>query len=347
MQPTAARGAGRRLPLVLALILALAAAFTVAPAAPSQAGSKKADDRIQATLLSYLDEPAWAYVGNPVEVINWFTTDIPADAPSGPTGTFTLTLHERGAKPYVLNLTGDEAEIRPYITPVKVGKRYYTVTYSGDKFYKPIKQTISYDVWSGPDTKTTLKVNKRTTTVSEPITLRAQVTTSTGRPLTGYSDGHIQFFADGEWIGEGISRPGSRGWDASLTIGYLPIGTHKITAAFEPFIHYESSASRPFLLTVRPPVWAAAATGSFTIDQSENGFSSTVSATVRATEPGGRTPTGYVQFYDGDDKSGLPVRLVNGVAEQTIWASNPRVSVKYIGDTRYAPAILKQAIPAS
>ncbi|GAA3681849.1 hypothetical protein GCM10023081_19910 [Arthrobacter ginkgonis] len=344
MQPIAVRGAGRRIPLILVLIVALAAAFTVAPAAPSQAGPLGTDDRLQVGIHSHLDEPTWAFVGNPVEVVNWFT-GIPADAPAMPTGKFTLTLDERGAKPYVRTLTGGEDEVRPYITPVKVGKRSYTVAYSGDRNYKPVRQTFTYDVWTGPDTKTALTVDKRSITVSEPVTLRAQIATASGRPQTGNADGPVQFYADGEWIGEGISRPGSAGWESSLTVGYLPVGTHKITAAFEPFIHYLPSESKPFLLTVNSPAQAEKATGSFTVDRSESELSPTVSATVRAAKPGGRVPAGYVQFYDGDYRAGLPVKLVAGVATTSIYMPG-LIRAEYLGDTRYGPATLKQANPA-
>ncbi|GAA3692727.1 hypothetical protein GCM10023081_32670 [Arthrobacter ginkgonis] len=331
---------------VLVVVLALVATLSLVSAPSSLAAAKRVDERVETSIIhSGLDEPSWAYVGNPVEIL----ASLGAEDESGPapTGTLRFTFHNGGIAPLEWRLDGREWQtyFRTYITPKRIGKHRYTVSYSGDKNYQPVSRSFGFEVWTGPDTKTSLKVNKRTVTVSEPVTLRALVTTASGRPQTGYADGAVQFYANGEWIGEGVSRSGPGGWDASLSVGYLPVGTHKIVAVFEPILHYDLSRSEPFVVTVKPAAKAQEATGSLTTDRSDPNYPRTV-ASVRAAKPGGPTPTGYVQFYSGEYKLELPVKLVDGMATSPYgWGA--RIYAKYLGDTRYAPATLRAAVPSS
>ncbi len=289
-------------------------------------------------IRAHLDEPTWAFVGNPVEVL--ISVVVPSGAPTGPTGTLTLLMDEEGASPQTQPLPGDAAEVHLYITPVSTGTRQYTVDYSGDDRYEAATKSFPYQVWTGPRTETSLQLSTETSTVSEKVTLTAQVTADDGRALTGYSDGPIVFYSDGRSIGEGTVVPGSRGWRATLTAGYLPAGIHQLTARHESVIRYTGPESKPVSLRVLAPAnplpldaaLTPTVTGPYTVHME------VALAPHRAGTP---VPGGYVQFYSDGSEFGLPVSVSRGRAAADYWLPTwPRTftfSADYFGDSHYAP----------
>ncbi len=318
----------------------LAVAFLLVVVAAGRAEGAQTDHRSEVQIRAHLNEPTWAFVGNAVEVFIDFVVPVPDD-PRRPTGTLTLEMNERGAVPEVRTLTGDEGDVHIYITPVRTGKRQYTVTYSGDEYFRPSKKTFSYDVWTGPQTKTTIEASaKRPITVSEAVKLTAQVTTDDGRQLTGYSDGPIAFYSDGEFIGEGTPVSGSRGWRATLTVAYLPAGTHSLTARHESFIRYWGPESAPVVLQVLPPLNPIPLDGENTLSVVDD-FTVHSEVTLTPQQANSPVPAGYVQFYSDDIAFGLPVPVVNGKAAVDFWLPTfPRTftfRADYLGDTHYNP----------
>lgn len=319
-------------------LLAVAFLFVVVAAGP--ADGAQTEPRADVEIRAHLDEPTWAFVGNAVEVFIDFVVPVPDD-PRRPTGTLTLEMNERGAVPEVRTLTGDEGDVHIYITPVRTGKRQYTVTYSGDEYFSPATKTFSYEVWTGPQTKTTIRASaKRPVTVSEPVELTAQVTTDDGRQLTGYSDGPIAFYSDGEFIGEGTPVAGSRGWRATLTVAYLPVGTHSLTARHESVIRYQGPESAPVVLQVLPPANPLPLDGENTLSVVGD-FTVHSEVTLTPRDANSPAPAGYVQFYSDGIAFGLPVKVVNGSASVDFWLpTSPRTftyRAAYLGDTNYNP----------
>ncbi|MBG6180758.1 hypothetical protein [Arthrobacter sp. CAN_A1] len=65
----------------------------------------------------------------------------------------------------------DGGDFRINIIPRKNGTRYYTVAYSGDRYFTPVRKVYSYQVLTGPETRTTLAVSATgPVTVSQPVT---------------------------------------------------------------------------------------------------------------------------------------------------------------------------------
>lgn len=289
-------------------------------------------------IRAHLDEPTWAFVGHPVEVLVSLVDG--SDAPTGPTGTLTLLMDEPGATPQTQTLAGDAGEIHFYITPVSTGTRQYTVDYSGDERFEAATKSFPYQVWTGPRTKTSLQLSMESIMVSEKVTLTAQVTTEDGRALTGYSDGPIVFYSDGRPIGEGTVVPGSRGWRATLTVGYLPAGNHQLTARHESVIRYTGPESKPVSLQVLAPAnplpldaaLAPTVTGPYTVH---------MEVTLAPHRAGTPVPGGYVQFYSDGSEFGLPIPVSGGKAAADYWLPTwPRTftfSADYFGDRHYAP----------
>ncbi|NOJ60744.1 Ig-like domain-containing protein [Arthrobacter sp. 260] len=329
-----------RFSVLLTFFLTFGLLSVIVTAGPASARSGT-DTRLDSVVSSFLDEPSWAFANRPAEIQAHFSS------PEGPmgyrTGTLTLKFHQRGSVPETIQLSEDTFDPRFWVTPRTTGMHYYTVTYSGDKYYKPFKKTFSFEVWTGPETRTFLKVStKGPVTVSQPVKLTAHVTTRDGKPLTGYSDGPIVFYSNGEIIGEGTVVPGSRGWRAELTVDYLEVGRHNITAQHETFIRYPGRPSAAVRLDVTPAAKPLNVRASHTVS-SPAPYQVDAVAMVQPRN-GGRQPTGYVQFYSGDQKAGLPVRLSGGRATYSHWTSTEpgtyTFRATYLGDTKYAPARL-------
>lgn len=297
------------------------------------------ESRSAVEIRARLDEPTWAFVGNPVEVLVAFV--VAPDTPRGPSGTLTLLLNEPGAAPQTRTLAGDEGEVHIYVTPVRTGTRQYTVSYSGDDYFEAATESFPYEVWTGPRTETSLQLSTEgPLTVSEPVELTAQVMTDDGGALTGYSDGPIVFYSDGKSIGEGVVVAGSRGWRATLTVGYLPAGIHQLTARHESVIRYTGPESKPVSLQVLAPAdplpiegtHTPAVTGPYTVH---------MEVTLTPQQPGTPDPAGYVQFYSDGIEFGLPVAVSGSKAAADYWLPTwPRTftfSADYLGDSHYAP----------
>jgi hypothetical protein len=289
-------------------------------------------------IRAYLDEPTWAFVGNPVEVL--VSLVVPSDEAAGPGGTLTLLMDEQGAEPQTQALAGDAGELHFYITPVSTGTRHYTVSYSGDSRFEAASRSFAYQVWTGPRTQTTLQLSSESVTVGEKITLTAQVTTDDGRALTGHSDGPIVFYSDGTSIGEGVVVPGSRGWQATLTAGYLPAGIHQLTARHESVMRYTGPESKPVSLHVLAPANPLPLDGALT--PSVTGpYTVHMEVTLSPHRAGTPVPGGYVQFYSDGTGFGLPVPVAAGKAAADYWLPTwPRTftfSAHYFGDSHYAP----------
>ena len=328
--------AGRPAPRTV-LTLALAAAL-VASVGPVHARPNQPDTRSKVEIRAHLDEPTWAFAGSASEIVIDFV--VPPAETRRPTGTLTVQLNERGALPETRILTGDEGDVRLYLTSTRTGMRHYTVTYSGDTYFQAAKKTFSYEVWTGPLTKTSLQASaKKPVTVSEPVKLTAQVTTDDGKALTGTSDGPIVFYADDKFLGEGVVVPGSRGWKATLVVNYLPVGAHRLTARHESVIRYSGPESEPVSLQVLPPADPLPLDGVHTLTVTSP---FTVRMDVTLTQrTGAPDPGGYVQFYADGIEYGLPVPVTAGLATSDfLLPTAPRTftfSAAYFGDNHYAP----------
>jgi hypothetical protein len=344
LSPTAF--AARQLLGLLAIALAVALAG-MASAAPSDAGTT-ADTRAHLTLSSFLDEPTLAFAGQPVEVVAAF--GVPAGAGRQPTGGVELSTDQPGAEPQNTVLLGNEVDVRFSITPATAGRHCYTVRYAGDTAFQPLGQQFCYDVWTGPETRTTLVAGASgPLTVTEPVTLTATVVAADGQALTGDPDGPVAFYADGVRIGEGTPLDGSRGWKAELTLSFLPIGRHRITALHESALRYSGPESAAVTVDVAAPANGAPVAASQSVSQDADAGEWTHSTAAVTAAPGALpgvpAPTGYVQFYVDGTSPGLPVPLAAGAARYDWLPLAPgdhTFRAVYQGDTVHLPAELPQ-----
>lgn len=331
----------RRLARLAAALAALLATGLIV-AAPAGALAP-ADPRAPVTINAFLDEPSWAYLDRPSLV--QISLVVPAGQTRVPTGTLKVTAHEPGAVPSVVTVTGDEGNFYIPIQPTQIGTRYYTVSYSGDAFFKPSALRASYVALTGPEIRTALQsATAGSVLVSQPVKLTATVRAASGARMNGIPDGPIMFYADGVAVGEGIAVAGSSGWSATLSLDSLAVGRHRITANLESVIHYFGPASAPVYVDVKAHAAGLPVTGRHTVMQDGPGGSWARSAvTVRAARTGDPAPAGYVQFYVDGSAPGLPVKLVAGKAAcdyVPLGAGTHRIRAVYLGDTRHRPAEL-------
>lgn len=218
-------------------------------------------------------------------------------------------------------------------------------------------QQFGYDVWTGPETRTTPVTGASgPLTVTEPVTLTAAVLAADGQALTGDPDGPVAFYADGVRIGDGMPLDGSRGWKAELTVSFLPIGRHRITANHESALRYFGPESAAVTVDVEAPARGAPVASSQSCSQDADAgewtHSTATVAAARGALPGVSAPTGYVQFYTDGTSPGLPVLLTVGTARYDRRPPAPghhTFRAVYQGDTAHLPAELPRqhlSVPA-
>lgn len=178
---------------------------------------------------------------------------------------------------------------------------------------------------------TSLSVSPSSTVYGQPVTLSAQVSTTSG---SGTPTGEVTFSQGGTVYG---SAPVDGSGAASVVVANIPVGTHAILATYSGDDEYAGSASAPGSLVV--------AKADVTVDLTSND-TSTVSGeavnfgvSVGAQAPGSGLPDGTVQLtVDGNDV-GAPVALVGGVANfdpvSSLLVGNHTVAVSYNGSSNF------------
>jgi hypothetical protein len=252
-----------------------------------------------------------------------------------PTGTGKLVPENAAAIPFAMADVGGMIKVLPKNT---VGTHHYDLTWAGDANYLPVSQRFTYQVLAGPQTKTALTSSATgTITQTKSVTFTARTTVSDGTLLAPNYD----FYDNGRLAAEFVE---------SFTTRDLTVGTHQITAIYQPHIDgrgYSSSTSNAVTLKVVPlPPFK----GSFAVSPSGTvafGTKITGTATITARSAGAANPTGSVQFYDGSTKIGAAVKLVSQKASYayptTLKRGKHVLQAKYLGNASYPAGFTSSA----
>lgn len=213
---------------------------------------------------------------------------VKAVAPGGGYPTGTVDLYDNGTWVASKALAYGQAGI-----PVKlgVGSHDLTATYGGSGDHHPsatsapLAQTVNAAV-----TTTTLTSNASPSVVGQQVTLKAVV--KSVAPGTGGPLGTVSFYDNGTLVGTRTIFLGQ----ASIFVKPT-VGPHTYTATYSGSSSYLTSTSTALNQQVDPAGTSVVLTSS--ADPSTVGQTVTIRATVKATAPGGGTPTGTVRFYDG------------------------------------------------
>lgn len=205
-------------------------------------------------IQSFLDEPLSAFAGRELGI------HVYVRGPAGgaePTGTVTIT-DESGAPAQTFEVWQVNEDLFPVVHPSAPGTGYYSVAYSGDARYLASTVRFSYAVHTGPATKTGVSSNVNGQVASgTPVVLTAAITLPDGGALTGPNDGHVEFYDNGNYLGDGAVLD-ALGWRVGFTADQLAPGPHAITAVFATSVWYDASQSAPLLLDVVGSVGPAA-----------------------------------------------------------------------------------------
>ncbi|HKW99167.1 MAG TPA: PASTA domain-containing protein [Bryobacteraceae bacterium] len=265
-------------------------------------------------------------VGHPVT----FTATVTGSKPSG-TVEFLNGATSLGA-PVVL-----AAGVAMFtVSNLPVGSDSITAVYSGDAGNAPSTSPALIETVSKAGTVTTIVTSSAQVIVGQTVTITALV--------SGYNPtGTVQFMDGASSLGAPVALTGNV---ATLTLSTLPAGTHSITAVYSGDGSNAGSTS-PVLSEV---VNLHSTTP--TIVSSLNPATAGQSVTFTSTVPG-NSPTGTVQFMDGNIGLGAPVALSSGTASMPfskLSVGTHPVTAFYSGDSSNsagASPILNQVVSAA
>src|SRR5262249_357325 len=144
-------------------------------------------------------------------------------------------------------------------------------------------------------TSTSLASSLNPSSYGQPVTLTANLTSSSGTPT-----GMVTFFDGGSSIGTSSLSQGS----ASISGSAFQGGTHSMTASYSGDPLFAPSSSN----AVSQLVNAAASTATVGSSQSPSPYGLPITITATITGAGSAGPTGQVTFYDGTTNLGtLPL----------------------------------------
>jgi Bacterial Ig-like domain (group 3) len=272
-----------------------------------------------------------------------FTATVSAAGPGAGTPTGTVDFKEGNADltPGGVSLAGQVATFST--TSLAVGSDTITATYSGDAdFAGSVSSTLVQVV--GPDaTSVVIAASPASVVTGQAVSFTAAVsnTDATGQTPTGT----IQFTIDGSNFGSPVTLSGS-GNTATAVSGSTTFtassGTHTITAHYvNADVNFAPGADASETL-------AAAKAGTNTVDLSAPnpsvfGQVVTFTATVSVAAPGAGTPTGIVDFTNGNtDLTPGGVSLSGQVATFTtasLSLGSDTITATYRGDTDFAGSV--------
>jgi len=148
-----------------------------------------------------------------------------------------------------------------------------------------------------------------------------------------FPTGNVEFLRGTTVIGSGAINPATG--TATLATSTLPGGSHSITVRYLGDGNYAASTS----VAITQPVNKATATPTVASSVSSSTYGQSVTLTSRVTGVAGMaTPTGKVEFYDGNTLLGTgTISLVGGVATATLATSNIAGGLRSI-TAKYLPA---------
>jgi trimeric autotransporter adhesin len=175
---------------------------------------------------------------------------------------------------------------------------------------------------------TSLIATSSTSVFGQSVGLTATVAGPSGDPTP---TGTVNFFNGTTLLGTGTLSSGT----FTLNTTLLPVATNSITAQYQGDSNYGTSTSPASTVTVSAASTSVGLTASPVSPLV--GQSVTFTATVTVTSPGTGSPTGTVNFMDGQTLLG-PGTLANGVATfqtSTLTATTHTITADYVSDGNY------------
>jgi hypothetical protein len=162
---------------------------------------------------------------------------------------------------------------------------------------------------------------------------------SLGPAAAGTITGTVQFFSNGGAVGSPV--PVSSQEAVSDPLSFPAVGTYTINAVYSGNGNYATATSSPIsLIVTAAPTATTTVTLSLASPTVALGGSDAFTVTVAATSSSAKTPSGYVQFYQGSKRLFGPIPLTAGAlttyavsAGATVGTSS--ITAAYLGDANF------------
>jgi hypothetical protein len=268
-----------------------------------------------------------------------FTATVAAVAPGAGTPTGTVNFYDNGT--LLGSGTLDANDHATYATSaLSVATHPITATYASDTNFttsnstNTVSQTVNKD-----GTSTTVASGTNPSVYGQSVTFTATVSASA--PGSGTPTGTVNFYDNGMLLGSGTLGVVNGSDQATYATSSLSVATHPITATYAGDTNFTTSnSSNTVKQTVNQDGTSTSLTSS--VNPSVYGQSVTFTATVSANSPGSGTPTGTVNFYDGNTQIGSgTLTVVNGkdqatYSTSTLGAGLHSITATYAGDTNFS-----------
>ena len=254
------------------------------------------------------------------------TVSKPMGNTATPSGTVTFKDGTATLGPGTLNNSGQATFTTAALS---LGQHSITAAYAGDGCFDVSTSAAITQTVSSASTATAVVSSANPVVFGQFFTLTATITPVA--PGGGTPTGTVQFKDNGTVLGGPIPLSGGA---AKLSIAALAAGSHTITAEYSGDGNYNASVSA----TGIPLVINPAKTATAVMILSAAGGSVTLKATTTAVPPGGGTPTGTAQFFDGATSLGTTNLNTSGVAQfsATLAAGNHSITATYSGSPNFS-----------
>ena len=228
-----------------------------------------------------------------------------------------------------IQLTPDANGVATYTTSsLTLGTHNINATYSGDATHNPAyASTVVQQVISAYVTTTTLLSSLNPSTLGQPVSFTARVSSTNGAPT-----GSMQFAADGVLL---VTLPLDTTQSAMFTASTLTAGTHSITATYIPTGLFASSS---MTMTQHVSYLGTTTVLTATPTTAVLGSSVTLRAVASPNPASMYTPGGKMTFYNESVPLGSS-SIAGGAAVLSITSlplGTNSISATYGGDSKFA-----------
>ncbi|MER8155425.1 Ig-like domain-containing protein [Streptomyces sp. NPDC094472] len=306
-------------------------------ASSSATGSVMVNQGVSTTTLSFL--PSSPVCGQPVTLCAQVTVTPPSTCTA--TGTVTFTIAGGPTLTGTLDASGQACVTS---NAIPVGTHAVTATYAGNAGVAGSSASGSITVGQATST-TTLTITPASPVCGQPVTLCAQVTTTS--PGTCTPTGTVTFVITG---GPTLTGTLNGSGQACVTTNAIPTGAHAVTATYGGNTGVAGSSASGSV-TVNQASTTTTLTSS--PNPSTPGQNVTFTATVAAVPPATGTPTGTVTFVISGGPTLTGTLNASGVATASTNALTTgahTVTATYNGDgcfgTSTSPTITQNVVAA-
>jgi hypothetical protein len=253
-----------------------------------------------------------------------------------PTGTVTFII-DGNTQPAV-TLANGQASFTVPAASLPLGTHNITAVYSGDKTFQASTTLLSQRVFQAA----TVTVTPPATPLPAATPPLLTATVVAAKAGTGTPTGPVNFFANGNFVGQGILNPGTNQATFQIAPNQLPAGNYNITAFYAGdniFAQQASTFSQPLTLTAASITTVAAPTS-----PSPAANPPLLTATVLPAVAGTGPPTGTVNFFANGNNIGqgkidpTTNKATFQPAANALAAGNYNITASYSGDNLFAPS---------